>query len=142
MVVSGRIGGNVAGGLCSVIFGATIMDVALSDEENRILREIEAQLENDPKFAKAVSAGGMYRAPARKMWWALVGVVVFLIAMVVSLQVHFLAAFVWFVGMLGCALVIEREARAMGRTGMKDIAETLRRASVTPGKIRGRGEDS
>lgn len=123
-----------------IVFGAIRCDnrvVALSDEENRILREIEEQLENDPKFAKAVSAGGIYRAPARRIWWALLGAVICLAGMVAALQVHFLAAFVGFVGMLACALVIEREARTMGRTGVKDLAETLRRASVARGRTEG-----
>lgn len=111
--------------------------MALSDDENRILREIEAQLENDRKFAKAVSASGMYRAPARRMWWALVGAVVCLVGMVLALQFHFIAGFVGFTGMLACAMVVEREARAMGRTGMKDLAETLRRASLA-GRADGR----
>lgn len=113
--------------------------MALSDDENRILREIEAQLENDRKFAKAVSASGMYRAPARRMWWALLGAVVCLVAMVLALQVHFVAGFVGFAGMLACALVVEREARAMGRTGIKDLAETLRRASLA-GRADGRDD--
>lgn len=113
--------------------------MALSDDENRILREIEAQLENDRKFAKAVSASGMYRAPARRMWWALVGVAVCLVAMVLALQFHFVAGFVGFAGMLACAMVVEREARAMGRTGMKDLAETLRRASLA-GRTDGRDD--
>ena len=109
----------------------------LSEDEQRILRQIEEQLENDPKFAKAVSAGGIYRAPARRIWWALLGAVICLAGMVAALQVHFLAAFVGFVGMLACALVIEREARTMGRTGVKDLAETLRRASVARGRTEG-----
>ena len=133
-------GGKIPEGrIVTCVAGCETHRVALSDDENRILREIEAQLENDRKFAKAVSASGMYRAPARRMWWALVGVVVCLVAMVLALQVHFVAGFAGFAGMLACAMVVEREARAMGRTGMKDLAETLRRASLA-GRADGRDD--
>lgn len=130
---------NPRGRIVSGAPGCETHGVALSDDENRILREIEAQLENDRKFAKAVSASGMYRAPARRMWWALVGAVVCLVGMVLALQVHFIAGFVGFAGMLACAMVVEREVRAMGRTGMKDLAETLRRASLA-GRADGRDD--
>jgi hypothetical protein len=102
----------------------------LSDEEQRILREIEAQLQTDEKFANAVSSAGLYRHSARRVWWALVGVIVSLVAVVASLQIHFLIAFGAFVVMMGFALVIERQVRLIGRAGVQDLAQTIRKPRV------------
>jgi hypothetical protein len=104
--------------------------VPLSDEEQRILREIEAQLQTDEKFANAVSSAGLYRHSARRVWWALVGVIVSLVAVVASLQIHFLIAFGAFVVMMGFALVIERQVRLIGRAGVQDLAQTIRKPRV------------
>jgi hypothetical protein len=103
--------------------------VALSDDEQRILRQIEEQLQTDERFAQAVSSSGIYRHSVRTVRWAVVGAVVGLVAMVAMLQVHFLVSFVAFLWMLGCTLVIERQVRLMGRVGAKDIAESLRPVS-------------
>ena len=102
----------------------------LSDEEQRILREIEAQLQTDEKFANAVSSAGLYRHSARRVWWALVGVIVSLVAVVASLQIHFLIAFAAFVVMMGFTLVIERQVRLIGRAGVQDLAQTIRKPRV------------
>ena len=102
----------------------------LSDEEQRILREIEAQLQTDEKFANAVSSAGLYRHSARRVWWALVGVFVSLVAVVASLQIHFLIAIAAFVVMMGFALVIERQVRLIGRAGVQDLAQTIRKPRV------------
>ena len=99
----------------------------LSDDEQRILREIEDQLSADEKFATAVSSSGLYRHSARRVWWSLVGVVACLVGVVLTLQIHFLVAFVAFVGMLSCALVIERQVRLMGRAGVQDLVQRMPR---------------
>ena len=102
----------------------------MSDEEQRILREIEAQLQTDEKFANAVSSAGLYRHSARRVWWALVGVLVSLVAVVASLQIHFLVAFAAFVVTMGFGLVIERQVRLIGRAGVQDLAQTIRKPRV------------
>jgi hypothetical protein len=104
--------------------------VALSDDEQRILREIEDQLKSDEKFASAVSSSGLYRHSARKVWWLMVGMVVSLFAVVVALQIHYLLAFAAFVVMLGCALMIERQLRLIGRAGVQDLAQKMPRQRV------------
>ena len=109
----------------------------LSDDEQRILREIEAQLQTDEKFASAVSSSGLYRHSARTIRWAALGIVGCLLGLVLSLQVHFLLAFVAFGGMLACALVIERQVRLIGRAGVQDIAQTIRRPRVSSPRPRG-----
>ena len=104
--------------------------MALSDDEQRILREIEDQLKSDEKFASAVSSSGLYRHSARKVWWLMLGMVVSLFAVVVALQIHYLLAFAAFVVMLGCALMIERQLRLIGRAGVQDLAQKMPRQRV------------
>ena len=106
-------------------------DVPLSDDEQRILREIEANLKTDERFAQKVSSGGLYLHAARTVKRAALGLVASLVAMVFALQVHFLLAFVVFVGMLGLLVVIERQLRLMGRAGVQDLTQSIRRPRVT-----------
>ena len=47
-------------------------------------------------------------------------------------------AFVGFLVMLGCALVIERQLRAIGKVGVADIAATLRNSKIASARIRDR----
>lgn len=103
----------------------------LSDKEQQILREIEDQLKTDEKFTHAVSSSGLYHHSARTVRWAALGMFVSLIGVVVGLQIHFLVAFAAFVSMLGCALVIERQVRLIGRAGVQDFVQTIRRQRAT-----------
>jgi hypothetical protein len=102
--------------------------MALSDDEQRILREIEQELQNDSKFADAVSSSGLYRHSVRQIRWAIVGLVLSVILLAVSLQVHFVLAFAIFVVMLALIALIERNARAIGRAGLQDVAGAIRKA--------------
>jgi len=38
--------------------------------------------------------------------------------------------------MLGCALVVERQLRAMSKVGLRDVAETLRTSRMNAQKMR------
>ena len=98
----------------------------LSNNEQQILRQIEQDLKTDEKFAQAVSSKGLYRHSARTAWWAGVGIAVSLGLTIVGLQFHFLFAFAGFLAMLGCALIVERQLRAMSKVGIRDVAESLR----------------
>ena len=107
--------------------------VPLSDDEQNILRQLEEQLHTDKKFAQAVSSSGLYSHAIRKVRWSALGVVASLAFTVATLQVHFLVAFLGFLGMLACVLVIERQLRAMSKVGMKDVADSLRSAAKVGG---------
>ncbi|NBW91282.1 MAG: DUF3040 domain-containing protein [Actinobacteria bacterium] len=107
--------------------------VPLSDDEQKILRQLEEQLHTDKKFAQAVSSSGLYSHAIRKVRWASLGVIASLAFTVATLQVHFLVAFLGFLGMLACVLVIEHQLRAMSKVGMKDVADTLRSAAKVAG---------
>ena len=94
----------------------------LSEEEQRILKQIEEQFyESDPSFAEKVSAPGLYRPALRRARWAVAGLVAALIGLVLSLQVHFLASFAFFIAMLLCAFVIEDSLRSVGRAGLNGV---------------------
>lgn len=105
--------------------------MALSDNEQRILRQIEEELQNDSKFAQAVSPSGLYTHSARTVRWAILGLVASLVVLIALLQVHFIAAFGAFIGMLALLVVIERNARAMGKAGFQDMAGAIRKARST-----------
>jgi Protein of unknown function (DUF3040) len=82
----------------------------LSENEQRILRQIEQQLERDPSFS---SRG--YRIPRRRM----VGLALGLVA-TVALTVFLLSVSVWlsiaaFVGALALAVALEHEVRMIAR---------------------------
>jgi hypothetical protein len=84
-----------------------VLSVPLSDNEQQILRQIEAQLESDERFAQAVSPSGLYRPAVKKVRWAALGAVASLALVFVGLQFHFAAGFAGFALMLLCVLVIE-----------------------------------
>jgi hypothetical protein len=104
--------------------------VPLSDDEQRILREIEDQLSADEKFASAVSSSGLYRHSAKRVWWSSLGMVACLVGVVSTLQIHYLVAFAAFIGMLIFALIIERQLRLIGRAGVQDLAQKMPRPRV------------
>ena len=110
----------------------------LSDEEQRILRGIEEQLQTDERFAQAVSSSGLYLHSAKTVRWAVLGVVVGLLVMVISLQIHFVVSFAGFMIMLMSALSIERQVRLMGKAGVQDIAQSLRGPRQAAQKMRDR----
>ncbi len=102
----------------------------LSEDEERILKDIEREFyENDPEFAREVGETTLYRHSWRNIKIALVGFVVGLVVLVLALAVSYLLAFVGFLIMLASALVIERNARKMGRAGLESVTSSLRSKS-------------
>lgn len=103
----------------------------LSEDEQRILSEIEAKLyETDPSLAKEVGSTTVYTAGLRSLRWAILGFVVGLIAMIVTLSTSYWLAFVGFLVMLGAALVFERSARSLGKVGIEQLTQSLRGGSA------------
>ena len=65
--------------------------VPLSEDEQRILNEIEQKLkESDPHLAREVSSYTVYRHAFRNLKWALVGFVGGLVLMIATLSTSFL----------------------------------------------------
>lgn len=85
-------------------------DVPLSEDEQRILRQIEEELEQDPTFAQRG-----YRVSRRRSIVLGVALVVGVIATVILLAVSFWVAFGVFLAVLFLAFKLEAEIRLLGR---------------------------
>lgn len=95
----------------------------LSDEEQKILREIEAHLHaSDPALAEQVSKTTIYRHSARVIRWAALGFVGGLVLLVLTFAANVWVGALGFAVMLACSLVIERQARTMGRAGVQSLS--------------------
>jgi hypothetical protein len=104
--------------------------VPLSEDEQRILQEIEQQLyASDPHLAREVSSTTIYRHAGRNMWWAALGFVAGLVLMVATLSTLALA-FGGFLIMLGSTIFFERNLRKMGRAGWAQWTGNMRAAGV------------
>ena len=105
--------------------------VPLSEDEQRILSEIEAKLtESDPDLAREVSSTTVYSHAFRSMKWATLAFVVGVVVMIATLSTHVLLAFGGFVIMLAAALWFERNARRLGRAGLEQVTSSMRGAGV------------
>jgi hypothetical protein len=105
--------------------------VPLSNDEQRILHQIEKEFyDSDPEFAREVSETTLYRHALRNIKWAVIVGVVGLIGVVAALQVHFGLAFVAFLVIFVCAIVIERNLRKMGKAGFKKITGQVRSGQI------------
>lgn len=103
----------------------------LSEEELRILQEIEANLTaTDPALVQQVSETTLYRHAARAIKWAVVGFVLGLVLLVLTFTKVLLLGFAGFLVMLGSLLVIERNARKLGRAGMANLTSSVRGGSI------------
>lgn len=99
----------------------------LSEDEQRILHQIEQQFyESDPDFAQSVSQSTLYRHAFRRIKWAALMLVLGLVVLVATLQVHFVVAFGGFLIMLAAAFIIEKNARSMGRAGLQSVTGSMR----------------
>jgi hypothetical protein len=103
----------------------------LSEDEQRILREIEENLSaTDPKLVQQVSDTTLYRHSARVIKWAIVGFVAGLLLMVFTFTTTLLLGVVGFLVMLGCALAIEHNVRKLGKAGMESLTSSMRNGAL------------
>lgn len=103
----------------------------LSEDEQRILQQIEAQLyESDPALAREVANTTLYSHAFRSLRLAALGFLVGCIIMVATLGISFLLAFVGFLIMLGSALVFVRSTRTLGRAGVEQMTQSMRTAGL------------
>jgi hypothetical protein len=84
--------------------------VPLSEEEQRILRQIEQELQADPVFTQRVAKVSRRRVVALS-----IALVIALVATVLSLAVTFVFAFVGFLVVLVLGFALESEVRLIGR---------------------------
>lgn len=99
----------------------------LSEEEQRILGEIEQQLyASDPDLAQEIADSTVYRHAARNLRWAVAGFVVGIAIILGTLHISFVFSFLGFLLLLACTLSIVRDLRRMGKAGMTQISESMR----------------
>lgn len=82
----------------------------LSEDEQRILRQIELDLESDPTFSERG-----YRVSRRRLVLLAFGLLAGIVLTVAGLTVSFWLAFVAFIGVLVLAVMLEQEIRVIGR---------------------------
>jgi hypothetical protein len=105
--------------------------VPLSEDEQRILSEIEQQFyADDPGFARQVGSTTLYSHAFRNLKWASFGFVVGLVFLVATLSTSFWISFGGFLVMLASAFIFERNARKMGRAGLEQMTRTMRAAGL------------
>lgn len=103
----------------------------LSEDEQRILKEIEANLTaTDPGLVQQVSETTLYRHASRTIRWAVVGFVAGLVLLLFTFTKVLALGVVGFLVMLGCLLVIERNVRKLGKAGMQSLTASMRSGSV------------
>lgn len=88
----------------------------LSEDEQRILRQIEQELEQDPTFSERG-----YRVSRRRLVLLTLGLLVGLVLTVLGLAVSFWLAFAGFVGVLVMAVLLESEVRVIGREKLGNL---------------------
>jgi hypothetical protein len=103
-------------------------EVPLSEDEERILTEIEQHLSaSDPNLAKQVGSTTVYSESLRGVRWGFFGVIVGLVGLVALLAVNFVLSFaVGFGLMLVSAWYLERNLRRLGRAGVQQWTTSFR----------------
>ncbi|MDO8362023.1 MAG: DUF3040 domain-containing protein [Actinomycetota bacterium] len=96
----------------------------LSEDEQRILRQIEEQLQRDPGFGRNLhhATGGSRRVLVVSSALAVFGVVLTIALLSVSPFLSFVA----FCGAVVAALFAERQARMLGEAGLNHLSESVR----------------
>jgi hypothetical protein len=98
----------------------TLVRVPLSEDEERILHEIEQQLHaSDPDLVREVGQTTLYRHAGRNLKWATLGFVAGLVFMVLTFTTSTWLGVLGFLGMLGSAIAFERNLRKMGKAGWR-----------------------
>jgi hypothetical protein len=102
-------------------------EMPLSEDEQRILQEIEAQFyATDPQLAQQVSETTLYRHAARNIKWAALGFVAGFVVLVLSFASSLLIGFAGFLVMLACAFIVERNVRKLGRAGLDSLTASMK----------------
>lgn len=98
----------------------------LSEDEERILHEIEQQLHaTDPQLVREVSSTTLYRHAGRNLKWAALGFLGGLVFMVMTFTTSTVLGVVGFLAMLGSAIAFERNLRKMGKAGWRQWTQSV-----------------
>ena len=99
----------------------------LSDDEERILNEIEQELyDSDPRLAREVAETTVYTESLNRLKGSVAGFACGLVLMILTLSTSYLLAFAGFLVMLISALILERSLRHLGKTGIEQGRRSTR----------------
>jgi uncharacterized membrane protein len=105
--------------------------VPLSEDEQRILSQIEQQLyETDPSLARGIADTTVYSDAYRHLRYGIVGFVAGVIIMLATLHLGAGFAAIGVIVMFVAALSIVTNLRRMGKAGMDQLAESMRAAGL------------
>jgi len=97
----------------------------LSEHEQRVLAELEDSLsKQDPRFAKSVRETNVYAHGGRRVRWGVLGFVVGLAVLVLTFSYNVALGLVGVALMFVSAVVIERNARLLGRASWQDLTRS------------------
>ena len=97
----------------------------LSEHEQKILAELEESLsKQDPRFAKNVRETNVYSHGGRRVRWGIAGFVAGLLILILFFSQSTLLGLFGVALMFVSAVVIERNARLLGRASWQDITRT------------------
>lgn len=107
----------------------------LSEDEQRILRQIEEQLQRDPGFGRNLHAvgGGNSR---RVLFLSSAAAVICLVFTIAFLSVSPYLSFVAFIGAVVAALFAERHARSLSESSLNHLSESMRGRFGAPPRSR------
>lgn len=99
----------------------------LSEDEQRILTQIEQQLyQDDPGLAHEVSSTTVFTHGFKHIRLAALGFVVGLAVLLGTLSISYWLSFVGFLIMLGSAWYGEKNLRRVGRAGLQQVTGNVR----------------
>lgn len=97
----------------------------LSEHEQRILAELEESLsKQDPRFVKNVRETNVYSHGGRRVRWGIAGFVAGLLILILCFSHSVLLGLVGVAMMFVSAVVVERNARLLGRASWQDITRS------------------
>lgn len=100
----------------------------LSEDEQRILSEIEANLyETDPALARDIADTTIYSEASRRLKWAVTGFILGLVMLIGGLFLTVIAlSCAGFLVMLLSAVVVESSLRKMGKASWEQLMQGMR----------------
>ena len=106
----------------------------LSEDEQKILRQIEEQLQRDPGFGRTLHRNS--NGSRRTLVVSSVAAVACLVLTIALLSVSPYLSFVAFVGAVVAALFAERHARTLSEAGLNHLSESMRGRFGAPPRSR------
>ena len=109
----------------------------LSEHEQRILAELEQSLtKDDPRFVRNVRETNVYSHSGRRVRWGVAGFIVGLAVLLIFFSSNIWLGLVGVAVMFASLIVIEQNARRLGRASWNDLTTSWRRSSEERGSLR------